>query len=36
MTALGVSPPIRLLNVPHAITAVRTATSVGLAVAALT
>jgi len=36
MTALGLSPPVTLLNVPNAITAVRTAASVGLAVAALT
>jgi len=32
---VGLSPPITLLNVPNAITAVRTAGSVGLAVAAL-
>ena len=36
MTALGLSPPLTLVNVPNAITAVRTAGSVGLAVAALT
>ncbi|BCJ49675.1 hypothetical protein Asp14428_11500 [Actinoplanes sp. NBRC 14428] len=36
MTALGLSPPVTLLNVPNAITAVRTACSVALAVAALT
>jgi CDP-diacylglycerol--glycerol-3-phosphate 3-phosphatidyltransferase len=36
VTALGLSPPVTLLNVPNAVTAVRTATSVGLAVAALT
>jgi hypothetical protein len=36
MTTLGLSPPVTLLNVPNAITAVRTAGSVGLAVAALT
>jgi CDP-diacylglycerol--glycerol-3-phosphate 3-phosphatidyltransferase len=36
MTALGLSPPVALLNVPNTITAVRTAASVGLAVAALT
>lgn len=36
MTALGLSPPVTLVNVPNAITAVRTATSVALAVAALT
>ncbi|MET7865468.1 CDP-alcohol phosphatidyltransferase family protein [Micromonospora taraxaci] len=36
MTAIGLSPPVALLNAPNAITAVRTATSVGLAVAALT
>jgi phosphatidylglycerophosphate synthase len=36
MTAVGLSPPVTLLNVPNAITAVRTATSVGVAVAALT
>ncbi|MET8042131.1 CDP-alcohol phosphatidyltransferase family protein [Micromonospora sp. NPDC005215] len=36
MTALGLSPPVTLLNVPNAITAVRTAGAVGLAVAALT
>jgi phosphatidylglycerophosphate synthase len=36
MTALGLSPPVTLINVPNAITAVRTAGSVGLAVAALT
>ncbi|MFF4876102.1 CDP-alcohol phosphatidyltransferase family protein [Micromonospora sp. NPDC000668] len=36
MTALGLSPPVTLLNVPNVITAVRTASSVGLAVAALT
>ncbi|MET8199601.1 CDP-alcohol phosphatidyltransferase family protein [Micromonospora taraxaci] len=36
MTAIGLSPPVPLLNAPNAITAVRTATSVGLAVAALT
>jgi phosphatidylglycerophosphate synthase len=36
MTALGLSPPITLINGPNAITAVRTATSVALAVAALT
>ena len=35
MTALGLSPPVTLLNVPNAITAIRTAASVGLAVAAL-
>ena len=35
MTALGLSPPVRLLNVPNAVTAVRTAGSVALAVAAL-
>ncbi|AGZ42842.1 CDP-alcohol phosphatidyltransferase family protein [Actinoplanes friuliensis] len=36
MTALGLSPPVTLLNVPNTITAVRTAAAVGLAVAALT
>jgi phosphatidylglycerophosphate synthase len=36
MTALGLSPPVTLLNVPNAITAARTVISVGLAVAALT
>ncbi|HET6482116.1 MAG TPA: CDP-alcohol phosphatidyltransferase family protein [Actinoplanes sp.] len=36
MTAVGLSPPIVLLNVPNAITAIRTAGSVALAVAALT
>jgi phosphatidylglycerophosphate synthase len=39
MTAVGLSPPVTpltLLNVPNAITAVRTATSVALAVSALT
>jgi len=36
MTAVGLSPPVTLLNVPNAITAVRTAGSVALAVAALT
>ncbi|MCG5470910.1 CDP-alcohol phosphatidyltransferase family protein [Micromonospora sp. LAH09] len=36
MTALGLSPPVTLVNVPNAITAVRTAISVALAVAALT
>ncbi|MGW5576971.1 CDP-alcohol phosphatidyltransferase family protein [Micromonospora chokoriensis] len=36
MTAIGLSPPATLLNAPNAITAARTATSVGLAVAALT
>jgi phosphatidylglycerophosphate synthase len=36
MTAVGLSPPLTLLNVPNAVTAVRTATSVALAVAALT
>ncbi|MFF0257021.1 CDP-alcohol phosphatidyltransferase family protein [Micromonospora zamorensis] len=36
MTALGLSPPVTLVNVPNAITAVRTAVSVALAVAALT
>lgn len=36
MTAHGLSPPVTLLNVPNAITAVRTAGSVALAVAALT
>ena len=36
MTALGLSPPVTLVNVPNTITAVRTAASVGLAVAALT
>ncbi|MEV4497004.1 CDP-alcohol phosphatidyltransferase family protein [Micromonospora arborensis] len=36
MTALSLSPPVTLVNVPNAITAVRTAVSVGLAVAALT
>jgi phosphatidylglycerophosphate synthase len=35
VTALGLSPPVTLLNVPNAITAVRTAGSLGLAVAAL-
>jgi phosphatidylglycerophosphate synthase len=35
MTAFGLSPPVTLLNVPNVITAVRTAASVGLAVAAL-
>ncbi|HEY6745946.1 MAG TPA: CDP-alcohol phosphatidyltransferase family protein [Mycobacteriales bacterium] len=35
MTTLGLSPPVTLLNVPNAVTAVRTAGSVGLAVAAL-
>jgi CDP-diacylglycerol--glycerol-3-phosphate 3-phosphatidyltransferase len=36
MTGLGLSPPVTLLNVPNTITAVRTAASVALAVAALT
>jgi len=36
MTTLGLSPPVTLLNIPNLITAVRTAVSVGLAVAALT
>jgi CDP-diacylglycerol--glycerol-3-phosphate 3-phosphatidyltransferase len=36
MTALALGPPVTLVNVPNAITAVRTAGSVGLAVAALT
>ncbi|MGC4811247.1 CDP-alcohol phosphatidyltransferase family protein [Micromonospora sp. DT228] len=36
MTAVGLSPPVTLLNVPNAITAVRTAGAVGLAVTALT
>ncbi|MEK8107153.1 CDP-alcohol phosphatidyltransferase family protein [Micromonospora sp. M12] len=36
MTALGLSPPVTLVNVPNVITAARTAASVGLAVAALT
>ncbi|PYC67726.1 CDP-alcohol phosphatidyltransferase [Micromonospora arborensis] len=36
MTALSLSPPVTLVNVPNAITAVRTAVSVGLAVTALT
>jgi CDP-diacylglycerol--glycerol-3-phosphate 3-phosphatidyltransferase len=36
MTTLGLSPPVTLLNVPNTITAVRTAGSVALAVAALT
>ena len=36
MTAVAVSPPLTLVNVPNTITAVRTAASVGLAVAALT
>ncbi|MEU8182931.1 CDP-alcohol phosphatidyltransferase family protein [Micromonospora sp. NPDC049044] len=36
MTALGLSPPVTLINVPNTITAVRTAGAVGLAVAALT
>ncbi|MFG2048430.1 CDP-alcohol phosphatidyltransferase family protein [Micromonospora sp. NPDC048935] len=35
MTTLSLSPPVTLLNVPNAITAVRTASAVGLAVAAL-
>ncbi|MEU7585858.1 CDP-alcohol phosphatidyltransferase family protein [Micromonospora sp. NPDC049230] len=35
MTTLSLSPPVTLLNVPNAITAVRTAGAVGLAVAAL-
>jgi phosphatidylglycerophosphate synthase len=35
MTAFGLSPPVTLLNVPNVITAVRTAGSVALAVAAL-
>ena len=35
MTALGLSPPVTLVNVPNVITAVRTAGCVGLAVAAL-
>ncbi|MEU1887537.1 CDP-alcohol phosphatidyltransferase family protein [Micromonospora sp. WMMD987] len=36
MTALGLSPPVTLLNVPNTVTAVRTAGSFALAVAALT
>ncbi|MEV6850190.1 CDP-alcohol phosphatidyltransferase family protein [Actinoplanes sp. NPDC051411] len=36
MTALGLSPPVTLLNVPNAITGVRTAGAVGFATAALT
>jgi phosphatidylglycerophosphate synthase len=36
MTALGLSPPVTLVNVPNAITALRTAFAVALAVAALT
>jgi phosphatidylglycerophosphate synthase len=36
MTALGLSPPVTLVNVPNIITSVRTAGAVGLAVAALT
>jgi phosphatidylglycerophosphate synthase len=36
MTTAGLSPPVTLVNVPNAITAVRTAAAVGLAVAALT
>jgi CDP-diacylglycerol--glycerol-3-phosphate 3-phosphatidyltransferase len=36
MTTLSLSPPVTLLNVPNLITAVRTAGSVALAVAALT
>lgn len=36
MTTVGLSPPVTLLNIPNAITAVRTAAAVGLAVAALT
>ena len=36
MTAVGLSPPVTLVNVPNAITAVRTAFAVALAVAALT
>jgi phosphatidylglycerophosphate synthase len=36
MTALGLSPPVTLVNVPNAVTAVRTAVAVALAVAALT
>jgi phosphatidylglycerophosphate synthase len=35
VTALGLSPPVTLLNVPNTITAVRTAGSIGLALAAL-
>jgi phosphatidylglycerophosphate synthase len=35
VTALGLSPPVTLVNVPNTITAVRTAGSFGLAVAAL-
>ncbi|MEU7978880.1 CDP-alcohol phosphatidyltransferase family protein [Micromonospora sp. NPDC049081] len=35
MTALGIAPPVTLVNVPNAVTAVRTAGSFGLAVAAL-
>lgn len=35
MTALGLSPPVTLLNLPNAVTAVRTAASLGLAAAAL-
>jgi hypothetical protein len=36
VTTLGLSPPVTLLNVPNASTAVGTAAAVGLAVAALT
>jgi phosphatidylglycerophosphate synthase len=36
MTVLALGAPVTLVNVPNAITAVRTAASVGLAVAALT
>jgi phosphatidylglycerophosphate synthase len=36
MTAVGLSPPLTLVNVPNAITAVRTAVAVVLAVTALT
>jgi phosphatidylglycerophosphate synthase len=35
VTTLGLSPPVTLLNVPNAVTAVRTAGSFGLAAAAL-
>jgi phosphatidylglycerophosphate synthase len=36
VTAVGLSPPVTLVNVPNTITAVRTATAVALAVGALT
>jgi phosphatidylglycerophosphate synthase len=35
VTVLGLSPPVALANVPNAVTAVRTAGSIGLAAAAL-